>query len=381
MATIYWRNGWAWARAKVKGVDRREPLGTRSKEEAKSRFQTFVANLEKEKDSKWTGKETPFPEAVRLFTEEHLPNLKPASQERYLVSLLVLTPHFEEKTLQNLSRVDLATFVSERRKQGVSDSTIRRDLSCLSSVYTICADFELCDANPVLPFLRAKKRTKALVEADSRTRYLSHAEELLILTKARENAEAQKPGSPRWLEKWMILAALGLYLDTGLRGQELLKAQWSWVNLDQSEIVLPKEFAKNGQARTVPLLPRAVKILRQLPRNEHTDYILWRCESGKRFKDLNKTFQAIARIVGITDVHIHDLRRTNGCRLLQDHRVSMEVVSKWLGHSSVVLTEKVYAFLKVENLHEAIGTRRGNSEAKPKLLAFFDEPDVSTDVG
>ncbi len=41
----------------------------------------------------------------------------------------------------------------------------------------------------------------------------------------------------------------------------------------------------------------------------------------------------------------------------------MEVVSKWLGHSSVVLTERVYAFLKVENLHEAIGTRRINSES------------------
>ncbi len=53
----------------------------------------------------------------------------------------------------------------------------------------------------------------------------------------------------------MILAALGLYLDSGLRAQELLQARWSWVNLDQSEIVIPKEFAKNDQARTVPLLP------------------------------------------------------------------------------------------------------------------------------
>ena len=31
----------------------------------------------------------------------------------------------------------------------------------------------------------------------------------------------------------------------------------------------------------------------------------------------------------------HDLRCTCGCRLLQDHKMSMEEVSKWLGHSSV----------------------------------------------
>ena len=41
----------------------------------------------------------------------------------------------------------------------MTDSTIRRDLACLSSLFTIAADWELCDANPVLPFLRAKKKS------------------------------------------------------------------------------------------------------------------------------------------------------------------------------------------------------------------------------
>lgn len=57
---------------------------------------------------------------------------------------------------------------------------------------------------------------------------------------------------------------------------------------------------------------------------------------------------------GVPDVRWHDLRRTCGCRLLQDHGLSIEKVSKWLGHQSIAVTERAYAFLNVEHLHKAI---------------------------
>jgi hypothetical protein len=31
----------------------------------------------------------------------------------------------------------------------------------------------------------------------------------------------------------------------------------------------------------------------------------------------------------------------------------MEAVREWLGHSSVIVTEKAYAFLEIEQLHRA----------------------------
>jgi integrase len=43
-------------------------------------------------------------------------------------------------------------------------------------------------------------------------------------------------------------------------------------------------------------------------------------------------------------VNWHDLRRTAGCRWLQDYRKSIGEVSVMLGHSSIVVTEKHYAF-------------------------------------
>ena len=68
----------------------------------------------------------------------------------------------------------------------------------------------------------------------------------------------------------------------------------------------------------------------------------------------------------------HELRRTTGCRLLQQDRRSMEEVWKWLGHSSVLVTERAYAFLEEEQLQDVViaeNGRRGGSN--PRAPAIF----------
>lgn len=365
--SIYWRNGVAWGRKEIKGVTYRRSLGVRSKREAESAYTKWVANLT---DAAGTpGKDTSFAVAVRTFTDHHLGRLKQSSQVRYLQSLLNLTAHFDGKTLREIGRADLSTYVSDRRKSGVADPTIIRDLACLSSVYTIASDFELIDVNPVLPFLRAQKRRQALVNSDSRTRYLSHAEELALLTYAADLARADT--SIRQREKWMIAAAFAAYIDTGMRAQELLAMQWGWINAARQEINIPEDSAKGAKARSVPILPRLARILKLIPENKHTDLVFWRTMHGRGFNDLNHTLQRYAAAVGITDLTIHDLRRTCGCRLLQDHKASMEITSKWLGHASVVTTENIYAFLEVDNLHDAVGTVREAVDLRPQLSAVL----------
>ncbi len=193
MAKIYWRNGWAWRARRSKEWTDGSP-GTRSKEEAKSRFQTFIAQLGKEKTSKWTEKETPFPEAVRVFTEEHLPNLKQSSQERYLEaswsSRRTSSTRRSKTRAARILRCSSLSAVSKASRTAPYVATYRACRASTRSARTSSYATQI----RCYPFLRAKKRTKSLVEADTRERHLSHAEELLILTKARENAEAEKAG-------------------------------------------------------------------------------------------------------------------------------------------------------------------------------------------
>jgi hypothetical protein len=68
---------------------------------------------------------------------------------------------------------------------------------------------------------------------------------------------------------------------------------------------------------------------------------------------------------------------TCGCRLLQDYQVSMEIVSKWLGHTTITVTERSYAFLRTEDLHRAVERGRENviriAEKRAKLKASGDK--------
>ncbi len=373
---IYWRNGWAWGRKKIKGREYRAPLETRNKREAESAYARWVTELERSSATGASRKaQATFRDAVNIFTEEHMPTLEATSQRRYLHSLMHLADAFDGKALAEIGKAELSGFVSARRKTGVTEATIIRDLSCLSSIFTIASDYELCDINPVQPFLRVSRKRKTLKNSDHRTRYLDHAEELTLLNYAVSQATA--PNAIRRDEKLMIACAFCLYVDTGLRAQELLRMQWGWVNLDRLEITIPKEVTKGDKERVVPIRPRAEAILRRLPRSPQTDVVLWRGggksrTGGKRFKDLNHTLRRYAKACGIADLHIHDLRRTCGCRLLQDQGASMEQVSRWLGHSSVVMTESAYAFLRIENLHEIAGTNRTGTDLRPQLAVALE---------
>ena len=296
-----------------------------------------------------------------------------------MVSLIALTPFFKDKTLQDITKADLMQFVVARRKAEVADATIRRDLSCLSSVFTIAADWELCDDNPVLPFLRTQKRRKRLIEADPRTRYLSHVEERLILERAKAEFETVNFGRTgnRALQKLMILAAVAIAIDTGLRLQELLHLEWSNVDLEAAQVTVLAAFSKTKKARIVPLLPRSLRIFQGLQQHRHADtnLALWH-RDGKKFYDLNHSLQRIAGKAGVTAIRWHDLRKTCGCRLLQDSQMPIERVSLWLGHSSVKQTQDAYAFLDVKDLHHAIGNvgliEQGKDEFAAAPVAGLD---------
>lgn len=291
-----------------------------------------------------------FNDAAEKMIQEHFPNVKKSSAVRYACSLEHLIDHFSGMTLNEISFKDMYAFEKKRSQLGRSPSTIRRDFACLSVLFSCAMEWEWYDKNPVIPFLRARKK-KGLTEAQARTRYLSKEEETKILQAASKT----------------MAPLIEFAIDTGLRREEQFSLQWSQVNLKEREIHIGAKSSKSGKQRFVPIAERSLSILENMPRNLKSRYVFTN-GSGRRYSKASPyiydALQTAAKKAKVEDLRWHDLRRTCGCRLLQDKGFLMEEVRDWLGHSSVTVTERIYAFLAKDQLQKRLRKSEG------KVLSF-----------
>jgi integrase len=342
MARLFRRGKIYWARAQRDNREIRRSLKTTDRKTAERRIRLWLNELDA---IAWGEKpRRSYADAEEKFIREHLTTIKPRAAKRYGDSLKHLSEHFGDKTLDLITSGELSSFETKRRNQGVSPSTIRRDLACLSSMLTSCEDWEWIDGNIVPAYLRRRSK-RGLKEGAPRTRYLTEAEETALL----------KSASPD------VRQAIVLAIDTGLRREELFSLRWSQVDTERGIIVTTTK-TKSGRARSVPLPERSRTVLPESPRVD--DYVLINSETKKRYLQMNKGFKGAVRRAGIDHLQWHDLRRTAGCRWLQRDSKSIMEVSMLLGHSSVQVTEQRYAFLESERVAASIGrTKTGTSAA------------------
>jgi integrase len=327
-----------YARIEKHGRTFRKSLETDKLATAQERLALFRKELI---DTQWG--EVPvrtFDDAARRFKEEHFPLLSPNAQKRYVCSLLKLADVFHGVRLDQIKSAKLGEYEKYRLAQGVTSATVRRDLACLSSIFSRAEEWEWANHNPVKPYLRGRKAY--LPDAEPRKRYLTHDEENGICAFAPPVA----------------VPAIRFAIDTGLRKAEQFGLVWRDINFEKNEIHVRAEIAKGGKERVVPMLPRVRAWLEAQPKGlPHLP--VFRSRSGRPYSVagpfMRRALQKGYERAGIKEhVRWHDLRRTCGCRLLQDWHLGFEEVAAWLGHSDVHTTQTHYAFLNVNQLHAAI---------------------------
>jgi len=349
MAALYKRGKIFWARAQRQGRDRRTSLKTANRAIAEKRLRVWLEELDA---IAWGDKpRRSWEEASKKFIHEHLTVIKPRAAERYGTSLKHLSEHFGGKMLHQITSAEMSEFEQIRRADGVTNSTIRRDLACLSSLMTSAVDWEWIDANPVPAFMKRRAK-RGLKEGNPRTRYLTIEEEQLLLRHA--NPEVRN---------CIIMA-----IDTGLRREELFGLTWPQVL--QRGLIDTLTKTKSGRPRMAPITARVGTILGTLPRRLDTPYVIVNPDTGSRYWQRNKGFKAAMRRAGIVDLEWHDLRRTAGCRWLQRDGKTIEEVSDLLGHSSVEVTQKSYAFLDQEAVAQSLSGRTKTGTGTSDIITF-----------
>lgn len=226
-----------------------------------------------------------------------------------------------------------------------------RVLSVVSKLFSFAIYKGMVDAGYPNPALGVIKN-----EEHSRDRFVK-ADELPELIKAIDN-------EPNQYARW----ALWLYLLTGSRKDELLKAKWSDIDFNRKEWRLPD--TKNGKTHYLPLSDAVLAVLEKIPRIEGNTYIIVGKNPGCHLVNIDKPWQRIRKQAGVEDVHIHDLRRTVGSWLAQSGN-SLHLIGQVLNHSNVSTT-KIYARFGQDQVANALNIH-GEQILNAALLKHSDD--------
>lgn len=149
-------------------------------------------------------------------------------------------------------------------------------------------------------------------------------------------------------------------LATGARKSEATNARWEHIDFSRRLWRKPKNDSKTKLTPPVPLSPPALRVLQEMYQNDKKGYI-FKSETNpnKPIGEFRKSFNTLLRKAEVDHCTPHDLRRTYGSILLQTGSPDIFKVSKLLGHKNVSTTQKHYAFLDLESLHDAVDALDG----------------------
>jgi integrase len=329
---------------------------------------TFVDRREAE--------ETSLAQVIERYRLEVMPKNKGAKQESYRLDILLESP-LAKLSLASIRAADIAKYRDQRlrgapwrigRRRGVrspdkakftrsqsdwrgkpvSGSTVRLELSALSSIFEAARlDWSMPVANPVRDIRRPAK-------GKSRDRRFQEGEEARIW-------EALAQYGDGW-----ALPLAELAIETGMRRGEWLNLMWANVDLEARTMFLRE--TKNGESREVPLSTRAVGILRELRPDQDRPH-------GRVLKKQPGTITAafrrscdIARMKYVaeceakdiepdpdflTNLRWHDLRHEATSRLFEKGLDVMEAASV-TGHKTLAMLKR-YTHPRAKNIAKKLG--------------------------
>lgn len=175
-----------------------------------------------------------------------------------------------------------------------------------------------------------------------RTRFLLETEAPFIIKKLEEYTQ-----KPLYTDQ---AKAILLMLYTGQRKSRVLGMTVEQIEQDikvwhvpGNNIKRPVEHSFNDDAWEI--------VKKQIALRKKGNLFLWR---GRPIKDCRKTLSTICEECNLSNLHLHDLRRSLGSWMLSAGE-PIEAVSQTLGHSSTQVTEQVYAHLLATRKREATG--------------------------
>ena len=200
-----------------------------------------------------------------------------------------------------------------KRGQTIAPKTVKEELNLLRNILNRALRYEFISKIPVSRY--------PVIKIDNiRKRVFSEVEYQLLLEVC-----------PLWLRRIVIMAR-----GTGMRQGEILKLQWSDVDLKTGFVRLNASMTKTDEARLVRLLPEVIAMLNDTPRALHTQQVFLSATNKPIpywTTYVQKTWKQSLQKAGIEGACFHDLRHDFVTRAMRSGNAS-HVVMKQVGHKT-----------------------------------------------
>ena len=267
----------------------------------------------------------------------------PSTVTRYGKSLKVFKKFAPNGSqLGEIRRSNIEQFRVERL-QTCTEAGVGIDLRHLRAFFNWCLSMDYIGKSPMSGL--------KIPTGNIQVRWLSNSEIDALYAAIADNSKA-----------WDLVT---FYLLTGLRATEILPPRLTWANVYQDELVLK---GKGDKLRHIGLNDTLKAILES---RKHLAVPFPYAYDGVYQMIVRKYF----RLAGIQNASLHTLRKTAGARLIQAN-VDIYRVSKFLGHSSVTVTERHYVDLLRENYQDI--AQISESELRKRAL-YVRSTETKTD--
>lgn len=356
----FWRGNTLWGRIQANGADVKWSLRTDDPATALSRrkaeHQRQIAAT-RYGDQRRTWQEV-FEAWERFIVDE----VSGKTVTRYASSLSVLQPYLDGLYLDEIDKKLVGSIVEARQRTPhipkgkkkaikVTNATIKRDLTALSSVLGYAVDQEWREDNPVLSWLRPQMRRKSRIRERRDPIVLPTSEDV-------EKVIARAPGNFATL----IMAAR----KTGCRLDELVSARRTQVHHSRKQLTV---VGKRNKQRTIDLDGWGYDdVFKSIPASLASPWLFWH-HDGEPFKTASGRFRAMVASVAKKEqkqehpfrpFRFHDLRHLHAVEWLKSGKSIYDLQHR-LGHTSIQTTEMYLAYLTPEEAQVArqAGTKTG----------------------
>lgn len=335
------KRGNAWQYAITLGYDEhgkrlRKYFSGKTQKEAKTKADKYLTD---KRDGLNVDSIVTFSEWADVWFDNHRENVSATTQESYQYTIRILKDQFGIRKLTSIKVLDIDRFFVKLRKDGRSDSYIRKCRSMLFQILQKAEANDLIRKNPV-QFANKIKSTGKVVEKDAFT-----ASELRLLM---ENLPYDRMGN-----------SIRLLLGTGMRTQELLALEPRYIAEDGSMIYV-RQAVKLVKGTVVVGEPKTRESNREIPipvglrdcarmlRNTENKYI-W--EVGAEGRPCNPTYfrdqfrKYLEAVPGVRILTPHCCRHTYVSQM-QAIGVDMATIQALVGHTD---TDMTYQYLHVQS--------------------------------